>query len=313
VFHRQHERLRVGVPQSLLYHRYGTLWTSFVEGLGHEAIVGPRSNMSLARTGAALAPDETCLPFKLHLGHVAAIADRCDVVLAPRIASVRRGEENCVRFKVAYDAIANLLPNVRVETYTVDVGERVRERRELVDLGRRLGAGTWRAHVSYERARRRQRRHERDTASVALDALRAPGDGPRLLLVGHAYNVADDLVGVPIVRMLTAMGARPIPADALVPATKRGAGNALSASVYWTYSRELLAVIAQFAEEVDGIVFLMTFPCGPDSLVTDLAIRRLRHIPTLNLVLDDLDGLTGLQTRLESFVDIVAARSRAAV
>jgi len=313
LLHQPHERLRVGIPQSLLYHRYGTLWTSFIEGLGHEVVLSPRSNMSIARVGTALSPDEACLPFKLHLGHVAALAERCDVVLAPRIASVHPAEENCVRFKVAYDAIANLLPAARVETYTVDIGARLHERREMIELAARLGAGRARALWAYEHAKRLQQQHDRHAAADALASLRAPGDELRLLLVGHAYNVADDLVGAPIVRMLASMGARAIAADALVPATKRGDGSALSASVYWTYSRELLAVAARFAEEVDGIVFLMTFPCGPDSLVTELAVRRLRHVPTLNLVLDDLDALTGLRTRLESFVDIVASRRRAAV
>ena len=57
-------------------------------------------------------------------------------------------------------------------------------------------------------------------------------------------------------------------------------------------------------EKIDGILFLTTFPCGIDSLVTELVLRKIDK-PYLNLVIDDLDSMSGIETRLESFVDII--------
>ena len=57
-------------------------------------------------------------------------------------------------------------------------------------------------------------------------------------------------------------------------------------------------------DKVDGIIFLSTFPCGLDSLVNELVIRKLDK-KCLNLVIDDMDAFAGIETRLESFVDIV--------
>jgi predicted nucleotide-binding protein (sugar kinase/HSP70/actin superfamily) len=59
-------------------------------------------------------------------------------------------------------------------------------------------------------------------------------------------------------------------------------------------------------------VFIVTFPCGPDSLVAELCQRRIEGIPIVTLVIDELDAESGLRTRLESFVDIIDAKRRAA-
>ena len=58
---------------------------------------------------------------------------------------------------------------------------------------------------------------------------------------------------------------------------------------------------------IDGVVFLSTFPCGLDSLANELVMRNI-NVPFLNLVIDDLDSLSGMETRIESFVDILGQK-----
>ena len=40
-------------------------------------------------------------------------------------------------------------------------------------------------------------------------------------------------------------------------------------------------------------------------MVNDMIIRKLNGINIINIVLDDQDGTAGLETRLESFIDIL--------
>ena len=56
---------------------------------------------------------------------------------------------------------------------------------------------------------------------------------------------------------------------------------------------------------MDGIILLSAFPCGPDSMVNELIARRVKRVPMLNLVLDSQSGTAGIETRLESFIDII--------
>ena len=62
---------------------------------------------------------------------------------------------------------------------------------------------------------------------------------------------------------------------------------------------------------IDGIIHLISFGCGPDSLVGELVERRAqrgRGFPFLLLTLDEHSGEAGLTTRLEAFVDTLEWR-----
>ena len=84
-----------------------------------------------------------------------------------------------------------------------------------------------------------------------------------------------------------------------------------SPGLEWTNNLQLLGAAEYWRGRADGYVFIVTFPCGPDSLVTELAIRRLHDVPAITLVLDEHTGEGGLRTRLESFVDILAMQKAA--
>ena len=79
----------------------------------------------------------------------------------------------------------------------------------------------------------------------------------------------------------------------------------LSPTCKWEISREILGGIALRKNEVDGIILLSAFPCGPDAMVNELIARRVKAIPMLNLVLDSQTGTAGGETRLESFIDLI--------
>ena len=63
----------IGLPRSLLYHRYRVLWKAFFDGIGVETVESPPSNRVILDRGIRLAVDETCLPLKLLIGHVDAL------------------------------------------------------------------------------------------------------------------------------------------------------------------------------------------------------------------------------------------------
>ena len=66
--------------------------------------------------------------------------------------------------------------------------------------------------------------------------------------------------------------------------------------------------MALYKDQIDGIVLVSSFPCGPDSLVNEMLIRRFKEKPMISLVLDGQEGTAGMETRLESFIDIIRLR-----
>lgn len=297
--------VRIGLPRAMLYHKRHVLWSAFFEGIGCETLASPPSTIRLLERGAALSVDETCLSMKLFVGHVEALAGRADAVLVPHVTSPRRGEEACVKMMGAYDIARHALPHVPLVAYEVDEDRRMSEGRGLVRLARELGASTLRARRAYRDALMAQVAHEHEAAREQLALLDAPDDRPRVLLVGHAYNLGDELIGGPVRRILSALDVCVIDAEALGHVAPDGLHARISEDVNWTYNKQLLNALELARDRVDGVVFVVAFPCGPDALMVELCQRRLRGLPSIALVLDELTSPTGLQTRLESFVDIL--------
>lgn len=303
--------MRVGLPRALLFHKYHTLWTTFLEECGFTTVVSPPTNRRILERGVALAVDESCLPMKVLLGHIDALAGRCDAVFVPRQEAFERGEHLCVKFMGAYDIVRNTLPDLTLVTYDVNAEHGIDERRSMIAMARALGVRAGVARRAFDRATAAQHAHEVELARLQQSMAEAPRTGDvRILVVGHSYNLADELIGAPILSYLRTLGAEVVTSDEVDKALARRHGAAMSPTMKWRYNKELLGSIELYRDLVDGIVFVVTFPCGPDSLMAELCARRIEGIPMTTLVLDELAGEAGVRTRLESFVDILRERGR---
>ena len=63
----------------------------------------------------------------------------------------------------------------------------------------------------------------------------------------------------------------------------------------------------------DGVIGIMAFGCGPDSLMMDTVNRlaaRLRDTPFMSLTLEEHTAEAGVVTRLEAFTDMIYRKKR---
>ena len=79
----------------------------------------------------------------------------------------------------------------------------------------------------------------------------------------------------------------------------------ISDGVYFSINKELMGATYKYKDNVDGIILVSSFPCGPDSICNEIIIRKVKDIPIINLIVDEEMSVTGLITRLESFIDII--------
>ena len=124
----------------------------------------------------------------------------------------------------------------------------------------------------------------------------------KVLLVGHPYNMYDELIGIPIIKMLENLNIEIIYSDLFFD---KDESKRYSKDLYWKYSKENISSISKCIEKIDGIIFISTFPCGLDSLVNELVMRKLNK-PYINIIIDDNTISGGIETRLESFIDIIS-------
>jgi predicted nucleotide-binding protein (sugar kinase/HSP70/actin superfamily) len=135
----------------------------------------------------------------------------------------------------------------------------------------------------------------------------------KIALVGHTYVINDGFCSLEIRKKLQSYGADIITSEQMPRELIDEQLDILENRLYFEFEREILGTIMYFLEKgsVDGIIHLMIFSCGPDSLAGELANRfalQKGDVPLLQLVLDDLTAEAGMKTRIEAFVDMLRWR-----
>ena len=108
--------------------------------------------------------------------------------------------------------------------------------------------------------------------------------------------------------MIAQQGVTPVFSDRCNRRLCRALSKEISNDLYWSLNKEMIGAIELCKNQVDGIILLTAFPCGSDALVNELVLRRVQNVPIIQILMDEHTAPAGLETRIESFVDILAKR-----
>lgn len=295
----------IGIPRALLYYRYAVLWDVFFHELGFEVKTSGVTTRKILEEGEALAIDEACLSGKIFLGHVNALIGKCDYILVPRIAGFGLRRNMCTKFEALYDLTVNTFrgSNQKFLGYNVDYEKGIDEQKAFTELGVSLGFSGKEARKAYKRAAKAQ--NEDFQKKARMQEERYKSEKLKILLAGHSYVIEDEYIGKPVTDILKNLGTEVIRADLENRKAALEQGAAFSPTLKWEVNREIAGSIRMNQKKVDGIILVSAFPCGPDSMANEMIQRKITGIPVLNLILDGQSGIAGVETRLESFVDII--------
>ncbi len=299
------DKIKVGIPRSILYYYFNDMWLYFFEKLGIEVVVSPKTNKKIINDGLNYTNDEMCLALKVYMGHVSYLKDKCDYILVPRIENYGIENQTCTNFLSLYDLVNNIF-DVNILNYNIAYTRCHTEKKAFLKIGKKLGKSKVESKKAYVFAKAMSEKDKKKRIHENMQKLLS--SKLKVLIVGHPYNLYDEYVGRPILKYLKKLNVEWISASEFDSKKTNKLSNLLSKDIYWKYSKELIGAIKLVEDKIDGVIFVSSFPCGPDSLVNDLVIRRI-DIPYLNLVIDDLDSLAGIETRLESFVDIIEQKT----
>ena len=293
--------MTIGIPRGLFYYYYGELWITFFDRLGISYIVSPETNKEIKSLGSKYSNDEMCLSLKNYIGHVAYLYDKCDVILVPRIDNYGINDQTCTNFLACYDIVSNLFDS-KILDYNVSLCSGYSDYMGFYKIGKFFSKRSSEIKRAYNYSLIMF--NKRFKTKVVNNMNNLNRNGRKILLVSHPYNTYDKTIGGAIVDYLNKLGCIVIYSDLFDRNLCRKESLNFSSELYWKFSKELIGSIELCKNRIDGVLFLSTFPCGLDSLVNELAIRKL-NLKCLNIVIDDIDAYAGIETRLESFVDIL--------
>lgn len=290
----------LGIPRSLLFHTYGDMWRFFFDELNIDYIISPNSNKELLKRGSKLINDEACLSLKLHIGHVDYLKDKCDFIFIPRMGKLKKDEVVCTNFNALYDITRNIFEENKILHYNLDYKKNKTEYKEFIKIGRKLGKNSYISTKAYINAKKKY--NSKKEFKTKRDKELFENNKKKILLIGHSYNVSDNLIGKEIITLLKkeniSVITNPIVKD-------KKLYKKIMPTMYFSYHKELISSIVKYKEKVDGIIIISTFPCGTDSLVFDMLKKKIKDKPIINIIFDGFMSNTGLATRIESFIDII--------
>ena len=295
----------VGIPRALLYYYDKDLWIEFIKKLGHTPKISSFSNKKHLEEGQKLANDESCLSLKLFLGHINELKDECDMILVPRLFSIKKKEQVCKNFNCLYDLVNNLF-DINIINYNIDLTEKESKLMAFLKLGEILGASYIKSYKAYKYAEKislmkRKKLEQEQAEKLSTSKI-------KILLAGHPYNLYDELIGKPVCKFLSENEITILYSDRIDHTKIDEECKKLSTDIHWTHSKEVMASINYYQDKVDGIILLSSFPCGPDSLSNELISHKIKECPLITLIFEDLNSEVGVITRLESFIDILKTK-----
>jgi len=326
--------IRIGIPQALLYYQYYPAIRTFFEELGAEIITSPPTSRETLASGSSRVVADTCLPVKIFLGHVLALVGQCDYMFIPVIRSIKPRVYNCSKFLGLPDMTRAVIPeSPPILEIEIDVNKgKHKLYQEVYRLGhhfslnplkiKRAARTALKAHLDYlELMRSHQLTPPQAIASTSgVRAAESEDASPRpeaeltIALIGHPYLLYDEYINHRLIQRLARLGAKVATPEVLTPRELESALRRLVGGAYWTYEAEVVGAGEHYLTAgVDGVIGLMAFGCGPDSVMMDMVAKRassLKATPFMSLVLEEHQSSAGILTRLEAFLDMIERRKQ---
>jgi predicted nucleotide-binding protein (sugar kinase/HSP70/actin superfamily) len=314
---------RLGILRCLLYYPLYPFWKAFFEELGFSLVVSPPMTSRQFDEGARRFVGDICLPIESAFGHIEAIKHDVDLLFLPRSNELHRDVYVCPACAGLPYVVRHTMPeapeilSLRLTPFRALDRAGVKRLMKLGIAKRAVRSAFARAQEAYrafvQGARAEpflSRAIARATGQECPPSPPAAADGPRVLLLGMPYVLGDSFVNQGIPAMLAARGVRITTPYMLAPDLADREVAVEGYWLYWTFGGMSVAAMTRQFERggADGIVYVSSFACGVDSLITPIvqsAARRRYRVPFLLLVVDEHAEAAHLAVRIEAFLDCV--------
>jgi predicted nucleotide-binding protein (sugar kinase/HSP70/actin superfamily) len=157
--------VKLGFPRALTYYDYYPFWAGFFHSLGIELVTSPFTNRKIMEIGLKKAPDETCLPVKILVGHLNAFdaIEGVDGIFLPRLVSMEENTYLCPKILGLPESVLHAVPH-GYDVYTVDVNWKNGKRavlRSLELFGLSIGRSKIQAREAFIQAQKWLQTYER--------------------------------------------------------------------------------------------------------------------------------------------------------
>ncbi|ADL42386.1 hypothetical protein COB47_1087 [Caldicellulosiruptor obsidiansis OB47] len=280
--------MKVGVPNSFCYAGMENFFIRVIPEVLEDSqiIFSGKTTKEIVEYGLKNSCDELCIPVKIFIGHVEYLIkqNQVDALFLPRLVSVLPGTYSCPKIigipdiiKSNYHGIELVVPEINLRKKRKIMSEESMKNEQLFDF---------------------------PMAKIAKTK--------NIMVLAHSYVIFDEFLNKGILETIKNAGYNPI-----YPAYYRFNSFYISSDLpkefFWSSARDIYNYFewARNSTNVDGVIYLMTFGCGIDSILQELIMKKCNKIglPYLCITVDEHCAGVGIQTRIEAYLDMIEWRS----
>ena len=321
---------RIGLPRVLEFWDSMPFWSTFFSVLGFEPVLSAPSSHELFESGLShVASDTVCLPAKLAHGHIRDLAQQgvdriffphvmhmppegpdkkapyaCSIIMGyPTV--VENFQEPAARYGVAFD-------NPVFHWFSEDD----RHAQVVAWATEALGVSEEAAMSAYRQgsAALAAFRAELESAATAVIAQARERRQFVMVLAGRPYHT-DPYLSHDISRHFATRGVPVIPVDSLPGLREVDLAHARIEVTNNFHARMLAGALLAAGNPTLEYTQIVSFGCGHDAVLTDEVTRILSEVGDkhpLVLKVDESEASGSLGIRIQSFIETIAARRKAA-
>ena len=297
------KRIKIGIPRALLYYRYGILWKTFFESLGCKIILSLETTKEIIELGIKNTNIDTCISYKLYIGHALYLSDKCDYILVPRICNYGKSNQVCPKYQEVYEELREKLFKDYLIYYEIDHTKYKYEFIEFIKMGLKVCKNPIKIIYSYVLAKKKQNIYNTIKINEAKNKLSK--QHKKVLLLSHIYNVDELYFTKPIITYLKNNNILTIKSSSILPKTAITFSEYFDNNDYLIYTKELIGSLYYYKYQVDGIIILSEDNCKPDKDTTEKIIERNKEVPILNLVINENISKEYIEKELFNFIKAI--------
>lgn len=307
-----------GLPWVMTNYNYMPLWRTFLNELGFNVKISPKTNDEILKAGIELVQADMCLPVKVVYGHVKYLSKMKDVdfIFLPHLIGGKSNKDTSNSCFCPYvQAVPSMLKsgNDTGKDLKPIVSPVVDFRESISNIVNELFIVFKDFRISEQRVRKAFKKgmdaQNKFTESIQqkggeiLEELRKSKKNA-MVIIGRPYNVYDSRVNLNIPKKIAGLGFMVIPLD-MIPFRSENLGEEFY-NMFWNYGQVIINAM-KVIRKYENIfpVYLTNFSCGPDSFLLTYAEELADTKPLLILELDEHGADAGYSTRIEAFIDSI--------
>lgn len=310
-------KLKIGIPNTLFSAYHLSYWQNFITLAGMETVLSGESTKEMADRGGRLLPHEFCIPIKVFMGHMLSLLEKdVDQILVPRMTDRKKSNFFCPKLIGLPDIVKftmNLEEQMFFSPKVICNGPNPRVIRfpAIASVSsQRMRAVEKQARESWKKTLDNCRQHQITLPeATGKMIIKRPENHLAVGLLGYAYSLYDPFISKGLQNKLKKLGVAVTTWEMLESELIEQSLAGLKRPLFWNYGRMTLGAGLNFLTDpaIDGIIYVTTFGCGPDSVATEiLNIEAGKHQkPFLLINLDEHTEDGHLFTRLEAFIDML--------